>query len=427
MAPPAFQPPACVAVSTGPLFAPLGGSGSGLSGFDLLSASRTRRFERRRFEFSSRTPCQILRPAGRARLLVCASAADEGVQTFAAPTPSPPKAAEPAELELLNGSQPVNGSQPAPGAAGSPPAQAAEAASSPPGHHQPFSSTGMTVALAGALAVSAVGLAASQGFSPEGTLRLVTSNHWIQDGLATGFSVVAATTWVRLWELACARGVVGQKLSRKIVHSTSGPLFVLAWNLFSGAPEARFLAALVPAINGLRLLLIGTGVVQNERAVRSVSREGDRRELLRGPLYYCVVMSACTALYWRTSPVGIVALMLMCGGDGFADIVGRRWGAVTGPLPLNGAKSWAGSLAMLGAGFAFSAAFLALFAAAGHIDAGFALGAPGSGLLSGATVAKLAAVAAAATLVEALPSERLDDNWSVPLVALLLSSLLFPR
>jgi hypothetical protein len=43
-----------------------------------------------------------------------------------------------------------------------------------------------------------------------------------------------------------------QKLSRKLVHTLAGPLFLLCWPLFSAAPEARFLAALVPALNAAR-------------------------------------------------------------------------------------------------------------------------------------------------------------------------------
>ena len=70
-----------------------------------------------------------------------------------------------------------------------------------------------------------------------------------------------------------------------------------------------------------------------------------RQELLRGPLYYCLVLIAGTLLYWRESPVGILALALMCGGDGLADVVGRQFG--TARLPFNPDKSWAGSLAML--------------------------------------------------------------------------------
>jgi len=70
-----------------------------------------------------------------------------------------------------------------------------------------------------------------------------------------------------------------------------------------------------------------------------------RRELLRGPLYYILVLIAVTLVYWRESPAGMVAVALMCGGDGIADIVGRRFGKGN-PLPYNSNKSWAGSFAM---------------------------------------------------------------------------------
>ena len=69
-----------------------------------------------------------------------------------------------------------------------------------------------------------------------------------------------------------------------------------------------------------------------------------RQELLRGPLFYVIIMTAVTVVFWRDSPVGMMVLSLMCGGDGLADIIGRRYG--TAKLPFNKAKSWAGSLAM---------------------------------------------------------------------------------
>lgn len=46
-----------------------------------------------------------------------------------------------------------------------------------------------------------------------------------------------------------------------------------------------------------------------------------RAELLRGPLYYVLVLMAATTLYWRESPIGVVAFSLMCGGDG----MGPSW------------------------------------------------------------------------------------------------------
>ena len=72
---------------------------------------------------------------------------------------------------------------------------------------------------------------------------------------------------------------------------------------------------------------------------------GCRRELLRGPLYYVLVLLGVTLYYWRESPAGFVAVALMCGGDGIADIVGRQFGKGN-PLPHNSNKSWAGSFAM---------------------------------------------------------------------------------
>lgn len=41
-----------------------------------------------------------------------------------------------------------------------------------------------------------------------------------------------------------------------------------------------------------------------------------RAELLRGPLYYVLVLLGTTLVYWRESPVGVVVFSLMCGGDG---------------------------------------------------------------------------------------------------------------
>ena len=70
-----------------------------------------------------------------------------------------------------------------------------------------------------------------------------------------------------------------------------------------------------------------------------------RSELLAGPLYYVIVLLAATMLSWRTSPVGLVALAMMCGGDGLADIAGRN---LHGPkLPYNPEKTIIGSAAML--------------------------------------------------------------------------------
>jgi phytol kinase len=69
--------------------------------------------------------------------------------------------------------------------------------------------------------------------------------------------------------------------------------------------------------------LVGTGMIKDGCILCS---SGNRREILKGPLFYGIVFVILTLVYWKDSPIGIVALMLMCGGDGLADVAGRKWG-----------------------------------------------------------------------------------------------------
>jgi phytol kinase len=220
--------------------------------------------------------------------------------------------------------------------------------------------------------------------------------------------------WVRLFDFLTKQQILDQKLSRKLVHITSGLLFALCWPLYSNLPSAQYTAALVPLSNGIRLFIYGLGFLRDEGLVKSVSREGDPRELLRGPLYYVIVLIFSTVLFWRDSPVGVLVLAMMCGGDGIADIVGRSFGSMK--LPWNKDKSYAGSVAMFVFGFLVSFACLWYFSVLGF----YVLDVPG-------VVVRLGVVSLAATLVESLPvSTKLDDNVTVPLTTVVVGMLLFP-
>jgi phytol kinase len=223
-------------------------------------------------------------------------------------------------------------------------------------------------------------------------------NKTLQDIVATVITFAAALLWLRAMDALAQRGLVEQKLSRKLIHIGTGPLFVLCWNLFSARPSARWLAALVPLAITAQFVLVGLGVMKDEAAVKAMTRSGNPREILRGPLYYGLVFVVCTVVFWRHSPVGIMALMLMCGGDGLADVVGRRWGRAR--LPFNPGKSWAGSAAMLAGGFLFAFGYVALFNAFGDFQ-------PPLELARAAGV--IAAISMAATAVEALPFPDVDN------------------
>lgn len=222
------------------------------------------------------------------------------------------------------------------------------------------------------------------------------------------FSIVGAVVWVKLFDYLARNQVFDQKLSRKLVHITAGPLFVMTWALFSWDYQARLYALVIPALQAVRLMLIGTGVIQSPNTIRAVTREGDRKELLRGPLFYVVVLGAVTAGFWRDSIAGILVIALMCGGDGLADIVGRRFGSVK--LPYNKNKSWAGSVAMLAGSLIMASALLLFFGRLGFVTVDLNHSLP-----------IMAAIATVATIVESLPiNQVIDDNMSVPVVAAVL-------
>lgn len=143
-------------------------------------------------------------------------------------------------------------------------------------------------------------------------------------------------------------------------------------------------------------------------------------------------MVFATVVFWRNSPVGVVAISLMCGGDGayrrlraawlstpdawhagLADVVGRRLGKGN-KLPFNKAKSFAGSAAMFLGSLGFSVATLSVFVSAGAFALDWS-----------ATMPPLLLICTAATAVEALPlTDTLDDNVSVPSLAMLLGAML---
>jgi len=99
--------------------------------------------------------------------------------------------------------------------------------------------------------------------------------------------------------------------------------------------------------------------MKDQAAVQAMSRSGDRREILRGPLYYGIVFVLLTVLFWKDSPVGLTALMIMCGGDGIADMVGKRYNE--NRLPYSPNKTVAGSLSVFIGGWLLSAFVLAVF------------------------------------------------------------------
>ncbi|XP_027161342.1 probable phytol kinase 1, chloroplastic [Coffea eugenioides] len=235
----------------------------------------------------------------------------------------------------------------------------------------------------------------------------------LHDAGATALVVAGAYTLVSTFDKLTSANLIQQNLSRKLVHILSGLLFMASWPMFSTSTGARYFASLVPLINCLRLIVYGLSLAKDEGLVNSVTREGKPEELLRGPLYYVMILILSAIFFWRDSPVGVVSVSMMCGGDGIADIMGRRFGSLK--LPYNQQKSWAGSLSMFVFGFLISIGMLYYFSALGCFQLDWSC-----------TIQRVALVSLVATLVESLPTTGIvDDNISVPIASMVTAFLSF--
>ena len=229
--------------------------------------------------------------------------------------------------------------------------------------------------------------------------------------IAALLTFAIALVFLRLMDFLAQRGVIESRLSRKLIHIGTGPIFVLCWLMFTDEAISRWLAALVPLVITLQFALVGLGILKDEAAVKAMSRTGDPREILRGPLFYGIVFVAMTLIYWKDSLIGIPALMILCGGDGVAEIVGRR---VNSPKWFwSREKSIAGSLSVFFGGWLLTMFIFTIYV--------------WMGAFSGPTtrfVFPVASVALGATLIESLPFKDID-NITIAVACVVIGHLVF--
>jgi len=229
--------------------------------------------------------------------------------------------------------------------------------------------------------------------------------------LATLLTFAVAIAFLRIMDFLAHRGWIESKLSRKFIHIGTGPIFVSCWLMFPDLPISRYLAGLVPLLITAQFFLVGTGIMKDEAAVQAMTRTGNPREILRGPLFYGIVFVLLTVVYWKDSPIGITALMMMCGGDGVADIVGRR---IRSPkLPWSLEKSVAGSLSVFVGGALLTMLVLYIYVNVGVFASPFI-----------DYLIPIAWIALGGTLVESLPFKDID-NITLTAVSVLIGTFVF--
>jgi phytol kinase len=236
-----------------------------------------------------------------------------------------------------------------------------------------------------------------------------------QDAGAAVLTGVLAYAFVKLNSWLVETGRLESRDSRKIIHCFSAPLFILFWPIFSNNLGARFFAGVVTMVNALRLILAAQGGDDEQGLAKAVSRTGNAKEALGGPFVYILIVQAAIWLFWRSSPVGVIALSTMAAGDGFADLVGRRWGK-NNKWWFSPQKSIAGSLAFLVASTLCGAGLVSWLQFSGCLEL------PASMMFSDVAL-RIAGISAVSALLELLPVG--DDNLTVPLSAAAMALLFF--
>lgn len=247
---------------------------------------------------------------------------------------------------------------------------------------------------------------------------------FVWDIIATVISIVILLALVQINGVMQKKGIVSQIITRKFVHIFAGPIFVVTWMLFSGEVISHYIASIVPLLFVLQFVAIGTGLMKNESFVNSMSRTGDPRELLGGTLYYSIVMLLMTFFWFyvpstginNANPTALLIIGCVSGGDGLADIIGRKFGGEKKFGIKGSEKTIVGSIGML-AGSILVSSILVLI---------FSLETPHINMVT--LFLPIIVVSIVATIVEAL-SPKGTDNFLIFLaviIVILILELGFP-
>jgi dolichol kinase len=234
---------------------------------------------------------------------------------------------------------------------------------------------------------------------------------WVWDIIALIITFVVIQALVLINGQFQKRELLPTYITRKIIHIFAAPLFVVCWQLYSGSGASRYFAMLVPLAFIIQFAAIGLGIRKDEAFVNSMSRSGNPRELLGGTMHYAIVMLITTILFFNAgglsgndNPVALYIFGALAGGDGLADILGRRYGGKR-TFGFGGAqKTFMGSVGMFLGAFVMILVLTAIF---------------GTGLI----LPTIVILSLFATIVEALTPKGID-NYTIPLAVFLGIALL---
>lgn len=224
---------------------------------------------------------------------------------------------------------------------------------------------------------------------------------WELMALLITFSVIQALVLVN--GVFQKRELLPTYITRKIIHIFAALLYLLCWMLYSGNTTSRYFAMVIPLAFIVWFAAIGLGLRKDEPIVNSMSRSGDPRELLGGTMHYAIVMLLATLLFFETAipgtavnPAALLIIGALAGGDGLAEIIGRRYGGER-KFGIGGSeKTIAGTIAMFVGAAVMTLALLAAFSIS-------------TALVLSSTIGLVVFSSLLATIAEALSPKGIDN------------------
>ena len=156
---------------------------------------------------------------------------------------------------------------------------------------------------------------------------------------------------IKIMDIMVSKGF-SQDISRKIIHIAAGS-WIIFWPIFYPGHWSYTFNIIVALLWTLLFLQKGLKASPDDPAVKTMTRTGDPKELLRGPLFFTLVMEFIGIFYFMRLE-GILTMAALGWGDGLAPVFGKYYGKNKYSV-FGNEKSLQGSLAM----FIFS--FFAMF------------------------------------------------------------------
>ncbi|MGQ4891800.1 MAG: diacylglycerol/polyprenol kinase family protein [Candidatus Njordarchaeia archaeon] len=226
--------------------------------------------------------------------------------------------------------------------------------------------------------------------------------------IATFIVFVYIMVIIKIMDIAVTKGFP-QDVSRKIVHMAAGS-WIIFWPIFDGSHWSYTFNILVAVLWTLMFIQKGLKGSPDDQAVKTMTRTGDPKELLRGPLFFTLAMEFI-GIFLYMDIKGVVAMAALGWGDGLAPLFGKYYGAKKYSI-FGNEKSLQGSLAMFF--FAFIASIIfSLIIVPKAILGNFMM-----------FIVDLLIIAIIATIVEAI-SPRDVDNLLIPTVLIIVSMFVF--